>query len=75
MTSLIKRHKKMNSDNDSLFYYEDGKTASTGPVPYENEFDYGKNGVTYILNAPSLFDDNYVRNEGDAIYIFGVYKL
>lgn len=75
MTSLTKRHRKMNSDNDSLVCYEEGMPASTGPVPYEREFDYGKNGVTYILNAPSLFDDNYVRSEGDAIYIFRVYKL
>ena len=60
MSSRASRNRrKLNSDNDSLKIYGYDEAAVTGPVPYDDLYDFSKNGIHYILNALDFYDENY----------------
>ena len=74
MSSIApRRRKKMNSDNDSLKVLDFDSPAEVGPVPYDDFYDYGPNGIHYIIGCLDFVDNNYFDEEsGD---YFDVYKL
>ena len=54
-----RKRKKINSDNDSLKLYDYNSVAVTGPVPYDEFYDYTPNGIHYISSNLDFFDNNY----------------
>lgn len=76
MSKLIRRSKKMNSDNDNLFIYDDNAPACVGPVPYESYYDYGKNGASHLIDTLYLEDNNsFIRNTEEGINIVKTYRI
>lgn len=59
MSKRIRRLKKLNSDNDSLFVYEPNETAIMGSPPYSPEYEFSKNSTSYLLDKWYLDDNNY----------------
>ena len=58
MGKAIRRSKKLNSDNDNLFIYDDGVVASIGPVPYDSFYDFSKNSASHLTETLFLPDNN-----------------
>lgn len=59
MSKLIRRAKKLNSDTENHFIYEDGEVAKIGPVPYDGDYDFSKNGASYITEGLYFSDNNF----------------
>lgn len=66
-----RRRKKINSDNDSLISYSYDEVAVTGPLPYEDFYDYSPNGIHYIINGLDFVDNNDFEfgNETGLFYV------
>ena len=76
MSKAIRRSKKLNSDNDSLYIYDNDTVATVGPVPYESYYDYSKNGASHIINTLYLEDNNiFIKNSSEGINIVNAYKI
>lgn len=76
MSKLVRRSKKMNSDNDNLFIYDDNTVACVGPVPYDAFYDYGKNGASHLIDTLYFEDTNgFVKNTGEGINIVKTYRI
>jgi len=70
MSKAARRSKKLNSDNDNLFIYDDGVVATIGPIPYEAFYDFSKNGASHLTDTLYLCDNNtfqYHSYEGQNI--------
>lgn len=70
MSKLIRRAKKLNSDTENHFIYEDGEVAKIGPVPYDGDYDFSKNGASHLTDTIYLCDNNtfqYHSYEGQNI--------
>jgi len=76
MSKAIRRSKKLNSDNDSLFIYDEDTVATFGTVPYDSYYDYSKNGASHIINTLYLEDNNiFIKNSSEGINIVKTYKI
>lgn len=71
-----RRRRKMNSDNDSLFSAYPSGPATTGFVPYCDEYDWSSNGIRYILSRLEFYDRAYLDlNDYEASELFEPNKL
>lgn len=76
MSKAIRRSKKLNSDNDNLYVYDEGSVAIFGPVPYEPWYDYGKNGASHLTESLFLEDNNtFIYGPSELDNIKFVYKI
>lgn len=76
MSKKIKRNRKFNSDNDSLTIGGIEGPATTGPVPYDDFYDYGPNGIHHIMSYLDYYDKNYCADgPNEPLSLFEVYKL
>lgn len=76
MSKAIRRSKKLNSDNDNLYVYDDDTVAAFGPIPYESLYDYGKNSASHIIDTLYLEDNNtFFKNSKEGINIVKTYKI
>lgn len=76
MSKAIRRSKKLNSDNDNLYIYDDDTVATFGPVPYDSYYDYSKNGASHIIDTLYLEDNNtFFKNSNEGINIVKTYKI
>lgn len=59
----MSRRGKNNSDNDSLFFDYDFETGKGGfhfgDLPYDNYYDFTKNGIHHLLNKLNYRDTAY----------------
>lgn len=76
MSKAIRRSKKLNSDNDNLYVYDEDTAATFGPVPYDSCYDYGKNSSSHIIDTLYLEDNNtFFKNSKEGINIVKTYKI
>ena len=76
MSKAIRRSKKLNSDNDNLYIYDEDTVATFGPVPYDSFYDYGKNSASHIIDTLYLEDNNtFFKNSNEGIHIVKTYKI
>lgn len=77
MSKGSRKRKRFNSDLDSLRLYDiEECAAETGPTPYDCEFDYGPNGVRYVMECLELIDNNqFIAGPDEPYSFFEVYKL
>ncbi len=76
MSKAIRRSKKLNSDNDNLYIYDEDTVATFGPVPYDSFYDCGKNGVSHIIDTLYLEDNNtFFKNSNEGIHIVKTNKI
>ena len=76
MSKAIRRSKKLNSDNDNLYIYDDDTVATFGPVPYDSCYDYSKNSASHIIDTLYLDDNNtFFKNLNEGINIVKPYKI
>ena len=76
MSKRVKRNRKVNSDNDSLIISAIEGPATTGPVPYDDFYDYGPNGILSIMSKLDYYDNNYFEDgPHEPLSLFAVYKL
>lgn len=59
MSKLVRRSKKLNSDNENFFIYDDGEVPTIGPVPYEGVYDFGKNSASHLVDVLYYSDNNF----------------
>lgn len=59
MSKVARRARKLNSENENLFIYEDGEVATIGPVPYESVYDFSKNGAYHLIDTLYFSDNNF----------------
>lgn len=76
MSKAIRRNKKLNSENDNLFIYDEDTVATIGPVPYDSCYDYGKNGASHITENLYFSDNNFfARKSYEANFIRHTYRI
>lgn len=59
MSKAVRRSKKLNSDNENLFIYEDGEVAVIGQVPYDNTYEFSKNSASHLTDTLYFHDNNF----------------
>ena len=61
MSKAVRRSRKLNSDNENFFIYDEGEVANIGPVPYESVYDYSKNGASHLVDTLYYDDGNFFQ--------------
>lgn len=59
MSKSVRRSKKLNSESENFFIYDDGEVAVIGPVPYESFYDFSKNGAVHLVDGLCFSDNNF----------------
>lgn len=76
MSKAIRRSKKMNSDNENLFVYDDDSVAIVGPVPHDSYCDYRKNSAIHLTDTLFLEDNNtFIQNSFEGRSMTKTYKI
>ena len=58
MSKSVRRSKKLNSDNENLFIYDEGEVAVVGQVPYESFYEFSKNSASHLIDCLYFSDNN-----------------
>lgn len=61
MSKAVRRTKKLNSENENFFIYDDGEAAMIGPIPYESQYDYSKNSASHLTDTLYYTDNNFFQ--------------
>lgn len=59
MSKVARRARKLNSESENFFIYEEGEVATIGPVPYESAYDVSKNSASHLIDTLYFSDINF----------------
>lgn len=59
MSKSVRRSKKLNSESENFFIYDDGEVAVIGPVPYDGAYDFSKNSANHLVDTLYFSDNNF----------------